>query len=57
MSQIDRAKKKASATTSDGWGRHRMNETHRKGRLKAKLQRARALRRLGVALVKEPGDA
>jgi hypothetical protein len=50
MSQSDRATKKAAATTSDAWGRYRMNETHRKGRRSAKKQRRRAARRVAGAL-------
>lgn len=46
MSQSDKAKKKAVATTSDGWNRDRMNETHRKGKRHAKKQVRRARRRL-----------
>lgn len=45
MSQSDKAKKKAKAKTSDGWNRDRMNETHRKGKRKAKKQVRRARRR------------
>jgi len=48
MSQSDRAKKKAKATTSDGWNRDRMNETHRKGKRKAKKQVSRARRRIPI---------
>lgn len=46
MSQSDKAKKKAVATTSDAWNRDRMNETHRKGKRHAKKRVRRARRRL-----------
>lgn len=52
MSQEDRAKKKAVATTSEGWGRDRMNKTHRKGRKGAKKQEGRARRRLDTEVTK-----
>jgi hypothetical protein len=45
-SQRDRAERKAAATTSDGWNRDRMNETHRKGKRSAKKQARRARRRV-----------
>jgi hypothetical protein len=53
MSQADRAKKKAVQKTSGGWGRHRMNKPHRKGRKKSKQEKVSAERRLGKALTKE----
>lgn len=46
MSQADRAKKKAEASTSGSWDRNRMNETHRKGKRHAKKCARRARRRL-----------
>jgi hypothetical protein len=46
MAQKDRAEKKAKAKTSEGWSRHRMNETHRKGKRSAKKVVGHARRRL-----------
>jgi len=52
MSQEDRTAKKAKPAfnVAGGWGRHRMNEIHRKGRRAAKKQRRRAQRRAGKLL-------
>lgn len=52
MSQEDKAKKKAVSPTSEGWGRHRMNKTHRKGRKGAKKQTGHARRRLDTEVTK-----
>jgi hypothetical protein len=51
VSQEDRSRKKIKAPTSGGWGRDRMNKTHRKGRKHAKNQRSRDRRILDKAVV------
>jgi hypothetical protein len=53
MAQKDKAEKKAKAKTSGGWGRNRMNETHRKGKRSAKKVVGHARRRLSKAEVQE----
>jgi len=53
MGQQDKATKAAAAKTSAGWGRDRMNETHRKGRRSSKKEVAGARRRADVAAVRE----
>jgi hypothetical protein len=51
VSQEDRSRKKIAAPTSGGWGRHRMNKTHRKGRKHDKNQRSRDRRLLDRAVI------
>lgn len=51
--QSDKAAKAIATHPSGGWSRHRMNETHRKGRLGFKKLVARARRRLDAAVAKE----
>jgi hypothetical protein len=49
MAQKDRAEKKAKAKTSGAWDRHRVTETHRKGKRAAKKKVGHARRRLDAA--------
>lgn len=53
MAQKDRAEKKAKAKTSGGWDRHRVTETHRKGKRSAKKVVGHARRRLDKEEVQE----
>lgn len=52
MSQEDRSRKKTKAKTSGGWGRDRMNKTHRKGRKAAKKKQSRDRRLLDNAVIR-----